>query len=127
MKEMKHMDSKAVAALRSAYWHREEAELALEAWAASGLSLAAFARRHQIEAKRLGRWRRRLAEGEVVEAPTPRFHRLRLVVDDGNAELSRVDDGVELVLRGGRRISVRSGFDSSTLQQLVQAVESWSC
>ena len=34
---------------------------------------------------------------------------------------------VEVVLHGGRRLSVRPGFDEALLSQLAQLVESWSC
>lgn len=123
MKDVNRIDSKTAAALQSGYWRRETAELVLEAWAESGLSVAAFARQHGIQAKRLGWWRKRLEE---VAEPAPVFHRVQLIQDRERDE-SGGDGAVELVLRGGRRISVRPGFDTATLEQLVRVVESWSC
>ena len=124
MKHTKRIDPKTAAALQSGYWHREAAELVLGAWAESGLSLTAFARRHRIQAKRLGRWRRRLEEAPETG---PIFHRVRLIPDSERNEMAAGDGGLELVLRGGRRVSVRPGFDTATLEQLVRIVESWSC
>lgn len=99
--------------------------MVLATWAESGLSLAAFARRFAIGTERLRRWRRRLGDG-AEQMPT--FHPVRLLVaaeQSGNG--GSEDSGVALVLRGGRRVSVRSGFDAAVLAELVRVVETWSC
>jgi hypothetical protein len=43
-------------------WTAREARQVLSAWRASGLSIAAFARRHGLTAQRVSWWRKRLGE-----------------------------------------------------------------
>jgi transposase len=47
------------------YWRETEARFALEKWRASGLTLAAFARRHGIHVAKLRRWQGRLGADPV--------------------------------------------------------------
>ena len=51
-------------ALRSPRWSRTEAALVIGACRASGQSVAAFARKHDLQPQRLLRWRKKLARGE---------------------------------------------------------------
>jgi transposase len=121
-KGTEHIDSTLAAILESPYWHQADASLVLAAWSKSGLSLSAFARRHGIKPKRLWRWHERLPG-----STTPAFHRVR-VVFDGKPEGKPDGEGaIELVLRDGRRVAVRPGFDASVLEELVRVVESWPC
>lgn len=122
-KTTERIDSRLAAVLESPYWRQADASLVLAAWSKSGLSLSAFAGRHGIEAKRLWRWHERLREKATATA----FHRVRLVFDRKPEENLGGDGGVELVLRDGRRVVVRPGFDASVLKELVGVVESWSC
>lgn len=115
------LDSTVLAVLRAPYWRQAEAEQALAAWAASGLSLRAFSRRHKTSLWRLKRWQRRLGS----EA-WPVFHRVQ-IVEGAERQPARDAAEVELVLAGGRRVAVRSGFDPRALEELVRVVESWSC
>ena len=46
------------------YWSEEEARVVVEAWQESGETMASFARRHGVQAKRVARWVRRLQEPE---------------------------------------------------------------
>lgn len=66
-------------------------------------------------------WRlRREGEGENVERRTAgRSGFIELVATDAAAS----GDGLELVLRGDRRVRVGSRFDASTLARLVRALE----
>ncbi len=68
-----------------ATWTEDEGRAALEAWRASGESLAAFARRERLDVQRLYWWKRRLGwhaplrslaplalvPATVIEAPAP--------------------------------------------------------
>ncbi len=107
--------------LKGRRWGAGEAEIVLAAWRESGVSLSAFARRHGLDAWRLMRWRRRLAKDAAIQ-----FHRVEVVAAPSGEEVSGTS-GVELVLRDGRRVAVRRGFDAALLGDLVRAVESWSC
>ncbi|HEY3452529.1 MAG TPA: hypothetical protein VGK67_39660 [Myxococcales bacterium] len=46
------------------YWREEDARLALNAWAESGVSLTVFARRTKIHPRRLSRWAEAAACGQ---------------------------------------------------------------
>lgn len=106
--------------LQSNYWRAAEAESVLASWRASGLSLRAFALRNGLSLSRLDRWKARLRAG----AGAVQFHRVEVVQP---VALPQSGIGVEVVLRGGRRIRVRRGFDASLLETVARAVESWTC
>ena len=54
---------------RRARWTAEQARRELQAFEASGLSLAAFARERGIDVKRLYRWRDRFRQERPADAP----------------------------------------------------------
>jgi transposase-like protein len=56
------MSNWARKAADGARWTESEARAALAAWRSSGETMAAFARRHDIDPQRIGWWRDRLAE-----------------------------------------------------------------
>jgi transposase-like protein len=110
------------AAVKRSRWSDRDAEVVLSAWQEAGGSLSAFARKHGVDAWRLMRWRRRLSKGSGIQ-----FRRVKVVRPQADALRSRGEGGVEVVLRGGRRVVVRRGFDPTFLAEVVQAVESWAC
>lgn len=114
-----HARSSLAPILKRRYWRAEDAELVLSAYRDSGLSLSAFCRRHGTNRQRLMRWRQLLAKGGPI-----RFHPVQVVSSSRN-ELTA--SGIELVLRSGHRVTVQRGFDPALLEELVHAVESWSC
>jgi len=85
--------------------------------------MAAFARHFGLSVRRLYRWRRRLRDRQL-----PTLYPVELVSAPAAGWSSDAADGeVEVVLRGGRRVVVRSGFDEALLAQVAQVVESWAC
>ena len=122
-------------ALSIGYWREEQARVVLEAWAASGQSMAAFARRHGLAVKRLRWWKRWLMptttsahdEGDALDGT---FVPVRVVGDEVATE-PVVDVGaaerLEVVVRGGRVIRVPDGFEPRTLARVVQTLEALVC
>lgn len=101
-------------------WSEAEGRRVVEAWQASGLSVAAFARKVGLPAWRVRSWRRRLGNPE----PAPRFLPVRLVGQDrergheGNVAL-------EINTRGGLRLVVPIAAEA--VCGLVLALEGGSC
>jgi hypothetical protein len=94
------------------YWREPDAQHALGAWQASGLSLAAFARQHGLQVQRLRRWKQRLLE----EPKTNEARFVRLVVrEDAEPKPLRLHIG-QLV------IEVPNGFDADALLRLVDVL-----
>jgi hypothetical protein len=130
------MDIKRVAAKR--YWREADAMVVLVAWRASGMSLAGFARLHGCSSVRLGRWAARIAAGDAAEGskksgavgaadrippPRPLPSGLRFV------ELVRptpVSSPLIEVALGRAVVRVPAGFDITTFQKIVAALEA-SC
>ncbi len=84
-------------------WSPEEARELFVAHRGSGSSLSAFARRHALELKRLYWWRQRLKGEALRPAQRPvRFLPVRVRVS------AAAPAGVEVLLRGGRRIRRRT-------------------
>lgn len=111
------------AATRNPYWREDDARVVLEACFSSGLALEEFARRHHLKPRRLRRWSERLEQRAVV-----RFHPVELRSNElPTREGVGGEDGVTVVLRGGRRVAVGRDFDEELLARVVRVVESWPC
>lgn len=100
-------------------WNCSDAQSALSAVEASGLSIRAFARREGLDPQRLYHWRHRLVAKAGVALPT---------VADFVELRPRDHERVEIVLRSGRLLRVTETVDPSVLVRLVAALEqSESC
>jgi len=86
----------------------------------SGLSVRAFAHRRRLPVERLYDWRRRLGT-EVV----PRF--LPVTLKTVTRLPVGESAGVEIVLRGGRTVRVRSDVDDRLLARVVAVLEGLPC
>jgi hypothetical protein len=118
-------------------------------WRGSGLTQPEFCRRRGIP---LHTFRRRLYQpvagdvggdaagptappppkaGPPARTPAPRFIPVRVVADDrptpGSATPPTQDRPVEVILAGGRRISVPPGFDAQTLLRVLTILEPRRC
>ena len=105
---------------RRRYWREADARRVVEAWRESEASAAAFARRYQLDPKRILRW------AKDLDAPlNPRavqFHPVR-VVDRCDAPTPAFDAPIiEIVLVGGERIRVPPGVDPAELRQVLDVV-----
>jgi len=115
------VDATLARAAASNYWSEAEGQAVLEAWEASGLSVAEFARRHGLGPQRLRWWKKRRAEEagpefsfipvHVAAAPSP------------EAQQAPGTASMEVLLARGRRIRVEPGFDAHALARLVRALE----
>jgi transposase len=97
--------------------------------AASELSIADFARRHDVHPNLVHAWRRQARTGELSIAPDgkARFTPIAVVTKDG-AELStrNDDDGgsiVEVVLRNGRVLRLSDRLAAERAALLADALE----
>jgi len=97
-------------------WTEAEARAIVEAQRRSGVSLAAFARRHRMSAPRLYDWRRRL---DVAVAPRFLPVTLKPIAPEASA--------VTILLRGGRRVRVTPGVDDQTIARVVRVLEELPC
>ena len=91
----------------------------VEAWRDSGLSQQSYCIQHGLTLSSFQRWRR-IFRDPVVESVTPsqsgRFVPVQLVKE------SQSGAGLVLVVNDALRIEVASGFDATTLRQLVSAL-----
>ena len=107
-------------------WRVPEARAALDALAASGLSVSAFAEQEGLDEERLYRWRRRFARerkaetGAVTPLATPPIIELREATRPRprDAETERV----EIVLGSGVVVRVAETIDPARLARLVAAL-----
>lgn len=98
------------------YWRESQARVMVEAWRASEATITVFAARHGVDARRLGRWVRRLAgEDEGV-----RFHPVRIM---GGSVQERPSPLIEIELAGGQRVRVAPGFHGDDLQRVLAVIE----
>ena len=88
----------------------------LDRFDASGLSAAAFCRRHAIAESSFFAWRRRLAPRPIAS----HFVEAKVAAVPVAARPAGV---IEIRLRGGRRVRVHRGFDRVLLGEVVAALE----
>jgi transposase-like protein len=91
-------------------WTAADAATVLADAAASGLSLAAFARREGVEVRRLYRWRRELSAG----------HEKRPAFIEVQAPPAA---SVEIALMSGRTLRVAETISGDALARLVEVLE----
>jgi transposase len=97
--------------------------------AASGLSIADFARRHDIHPNLVHAWRRQAKTGELSVAPDgeARFTPVAVATEDGAAFQTRNDDDggsiVEVVLRNGRLLRLSDRMAAARAALLADALE----
>ena len=90
-------------------------------WEQSGLSVRAFCARHALSPPSFYAWRRALQQRDAAAAA---FVPVRVVRDEASAPARHI----EIVLAGGRRVRVPSGFEPATLRQLLAVLrEEPSC
>jgi transposase len=114
-------DAVLARAAASSYWTEGEAQAVVEAYEASGLSVAEFARRHGLGPQRLRWWKKRGAKGAGSTLSFVPVH----VAAPPSPEAQRAAGGasMEVVLARGRCIRVEPGFDAGELARLVRALE----
>ena len=83
-------------------------------------SVAAYCRRKGVTETSFYRWRKRLRN---EEAARPRFVPVE-IVDARAVGRPAVEAGVEIELRGDRRVRVSAGFDADVLRRAVGVLES---
>jgi transposase-like protein len=84
---------------------------------ASGQSIAAFCREHDVPVSQFFAWKRRLRQ-----ASAPPFLAVQLVEAAPEPPAARAH-AIEVALAGGRRLWVEPGFDPDHLRTLVAALE----
>jgi hypothetical protein len=79
-----------------------------------------FCRKHGLSLGTINRYRKRLHAQEQTTGES----RLVAVEVSATAQLDcEASSALTVLLAGGRRVEVRRGFDTSTLQQLVRVLE----
>ena len=102
---------------KSQHLRREQWRQILDRQQSSRLGVAAFCRQAGIEPGSFYAWRQRLRPAvEPQDLPAPSFVELT-PAGAGTA------DGIEIYLRGGRRLLARRGFDRELLIELIRALE----
>jgi len=96
--------------------------------AVSGLSIADFARRHDVHPNLVHAWRRQAKSGELSVAPdgAARFTPVAVATEGSAAFSARNDDGgsiVEVVLRNGRLLRLSDRVAAGRAALLADALE----
>lgn len=97
---------------RSRYWREEDARVVVDAWRASGETVAEFSRTHGIASERLARWAARLGD------PAVRFHPVRLTPEPEG----RGAGVIEIELRDGTIVRLPTGFAIEDLRRILSVV-----
>ena len=87
----------------------------------SGQSVVRYCAGQGVSRSSFYRWRKILAR---EDHPRARFLPVCVVQGKGEPFASA---GVEIILRGGRRVEVKRGFDAETLLAAVAALEAVAC
>jgi hypothetical protein len=95
----------------------------IEEQQSSGLGVRAFCSRRGLAEHNFYQWRKLLCERDRDEPSTSAAH-LFVPVELAGA---LADNRIEIVLSGGQRVTVPTGFDGATLAQVVAVLEGRSC
>ncbi len=101
-------------------WSKADGRAMAHAFAVSGQTKAAFARRHGLDEERVRRWLRQVGEPDRKREPVA-FVPVRVI---DRAPQGR--GGVEVVV-GARVVRVAAGFCKETLLEVLSALESAAC
>jgi transposase-like protein len=108
-------------------WRVPEARAALDALAASGLSVSAFAEQEGLDEERLYRWQRRFARERKAEPRTVTASATPAIVELRAATSPSPRRGetavVQIVLASGVVLRVAETIDPARLARLVAALE----
>jgi hypothetical protein len=125
------------------YWREREGQRVVDAWRASGLSLAEFARRHGILGRRIRWWAGRLGErpgrGEATPEGAMTLLPVRVIAPAPPCAPKKASTSqpwpctdsptytgaagvLELVLASGHVVRVRPDFDEAALRRLVRVL-----
>ena len=123
MKRASELPSSSISALAQVpRWGEQQGRAALQAWRASGGSLAAFAAAHGLCAQRIRWWRKQLGAADRVITRAPTLIPIDVV------STVKCPDEVVAELRVGRHVvRVLRGADGATLAALLQALERMAC
>jgi transposase len=111
-----------VSTVRKRRWTSADARAVLAAYERSGLTLAAFARRHGLSPHRLYEWHRR---GDARIAP--RFFPVKLVGPAIGPSVEVPNGILEIVIAGDRRVRVHGAVDTAILAQVIEVLERTAC
>ena len=95
----------------------------VQQWRASGLSARAFCARRRLSEPSFYAWRRTLQQRDTAQV---RFVPVQIVSQQTAPtadDTSAAANALELVLDGGRRLRIGSGFDGPTLKRLLALLE----
>lgn len=111
--------------VESRYWRREDAEVVVAAWRASGDTMAGFAREWSLNPNRISRWATELAGGEEEETAVS-FLPVR-VVEPTEARVAvepaePASHWVGEVCRGDFVVRVPLGFAADEMARLLAVV-----
>lgn len=110
---------------RESPWTVAEAEQALAAAAAAGLTLFSYARQHGLREQTLYNWRHRLGHQSPSVAASTALAFVPVV--SARPSIERRDTGLELVV-GGATVRVAADFCTATLARLLPVLlEARSC
>lgn len=105
--------------LRQRRWSAAEARIALDVVVRSGLTIAQFAREHDVDYQRLNTWHRRLTstvDTAVLSAPPLQF------VELPSPALAPLAPRYEIVLPGGEILRVEGAVDAVAVAALLGAM-----
>jgi hypothetical protein len=88
-------------------------------WGDSGLTARQFAARVGVNPRTLAYWRWRLSSERARPVASTPFVELTSAI----VTAAPVDDGVDVLCRGGRAVRVRRDFDPVTLLRVLDALE----
>ena len=107
---------------KQTYWREPDAKRVLAALDASGMSTAAFARRHGLNPARLHRWRARLQPPQ----PAPDFLPVHVATAAQTVAAARTaaraTADIELLIGDGVRVRVPRDFCGETLMRLLDVL-----
>lgn len=108
-------------------WNAAKAARVLQLHARSGLTLAAFARRHDVSVHSLYAWRRELNHTQTAGHENQQVAFLPVELAKPVAPPKQEPPSVEVVLSGGTMVRIKGAVDLAQMKAVLRAVQEATC
>ncbi len=109
-------------ALRQARWRRDQAQIVVQAWKASGQTMDEFTEKHGIAFDRLNNWAQRFHSEKTVRSPEKLTFMPVRIPDQEEAPRATGRDAMHIALPTGIRVTISPGFNPCALKTLIETL-----
>jgi hypothetical protein len=109
-------------ALRQGRWRRDQGQIVVQAWKASGQTMDEFTEKHGIAFDRLNNWAQRFHREKRAASPEKLTFVPVRIPNQGEAPRATGRDAMHIALPTGIRVTISPGFNPCALKTLIETL-----